>query len=244
MQMKPVVLVPLLAVISACGGGGGGTAESAKPTIVECMTPKVGVKFETDSWSESFTPGLLLYDFGDKRFEVLEKTFEGRPALSVRTYYANTAESGAVSWDFMYANAVVATSSGFQLLGAEGLVDDPDGYRRIVYAPPVTTPAALTIGTPARRQYAGTYTRTVAGAADEVRTVSRQDRIELLGHEDIAVADGHILQNVCKVKVSSEASSFVHEWYAAGYGLVAREAFDDDGKLVMRDLIARVEQAP
>lgn len=242
--MKPVVLVPLLAVIAACGGGGGGTAEPAKPTIVECMTPKVGAKFETDSWSESYTPGLLLYDFGDKRFEVLEKTFEGRPALSIRTYEANTAESGAVSWDFTYADAVVATSSGFQLLGAEGAIGEPRDGGRLVYSPPVTTPVTLAIGTPAVREYAGTLTRAVAGSAEEVSTISGQDRIELLGYEDITVADGQILQNVCKVKVSSEASSFIHEWYAAGYGLVAREVFDVDGKLVMRDLIARIEQAP
>ncbi|MEN9490242.1 MAG: hypothetical protein RJA63_691 [Pseudomonadota bacterium] len=242
--MKPVVLVPLLAVISACGGGGGGTAEPAKPTIVECMTPKVGVMFETADRRAKLGPAQIdFYGPYDARYEVVADQFEGRPALSIRTYEANTAESGAVSWDFTYADAVVATSSGIQLLGREGSVDHPDGYRRIVYAPPVTTPAALTIGETALRQYAGTYTRTVAGAADEVRTFSLQDRIEWLGYEDIPVADGHTLQNVCKVRVSMGTQPLAYEWYAVGYGLVARGA-DVDGKLEMQQVPTRIEQAP
>lgn len=242
--MKPVVLVPLLAVIAACGGGGGDTAEPAKPTIVECMTPKAGVKFETADRRTKLNPAQIdLYGPYDARYEVVAGQFEGRMALSIRTYQVDTAESGAVSRYYTYADAVVATSSGFQLLGREGPVDHPDGYMRLVYSPPVTTPAALTIGTTALRQYAGTYKRSVAGAADEVRTVSSQDRIEWLGYEDIPVADGHTLQNVCKVRVSRGTRPPAYEWYAAGYGLVARGA-DVDGELEMQQVPTRIEQAP
>lgn len=243
--MKAVVLVPLLAVIAACGGGGGDTAESAKPTIVECMTPKAGVKFETinpkapdpDANPATTRPNGLRYD-------VVEDVFEGQPALSVRVYGAEmTINSQVVRWQFVYSEDILATESRVQLLGVKGPVDHPDGYMRLVYSPPVTTPATLTIGTPTVREYTSTFTRSVAGAADEVRTVSRLERIEWLGYEDISLSDGRILSNVCKLKVTRDGQPVGYEWYAVGYGRVAQGS-DVDGKPEMWELISRIEQAP
>lgn len=237
--MKPVVLVPLLAAIAACGGGGGGSAESAKPTIVECMTPKAGVKFEIETWPKQSQPSI----FDRRYYEVLANVFDGKPALTTRTYGVDVAGTRF----FEYAESVYATGTGLNLLGIEVYDSERKISRRDVFSPPVTTPAALSIGLPVVREYKGTTTHpgAAAGGMDEVRTFSWQDKIELLGYEDITVADGHKLTNVCKVKVqvSEGIYPFVYEWYAAGYGRVAWGG-DVDGKSQMRELISRIEQAP
>lgn len=245
--MKSLCGIPLLIVLAACGGGGDGATESAKPTIVDCMTPKAGVKFETDA---SVVPGAIDIQpgaYGNKRFEVAAREFEGQAALSIRTYTAVTEiPATAPRWHFDYARTVVATAAEFLLLGAEGPDGDkPDGIQ-IRYSPPVRMPATLPIGLPTVRSYRGTLTRVspTPGGADEVTPFDRQDTIEWMGYDEITVAGGRRLSNVCKVKVSNTAGAFDYEWYAAGYGMVAREVFDANARLVVRDLIARVEQAP
>lgn len=238
--MKCWLVFPFAMVVAACGGG----EESVPPpTMLSCMTPKSGVRFETEwkGMKESTSTVISLYSGSEtRRFEVSESEFEGRPALRI---LART-EGGV--WSSPYQTEhVAATAAGFQQFSVEGGAKIDQSEFRLVYSPPLTTPASLTAGVPVSREYTVTHSSTTSGGDPVVNTWPKTDSIEFLGYERVEVADGHVLGVNCKVRISYPYGSAKHiRWYAPGYGLVAEDFFDSDGTLLTRERISKVIQAP
>lgn len=228
--------------LSACGGGSGDSAETTsapQPSIVACMTPKVGVSYEwkygeVSQWQSG--TGLTT-----ETYDVITHSFEGLITIGEHTG-SHVGESRVVNGQFQELGSVTYKT------------DDLNGSLsyKMVNTPPVTIPATLQAGQSLALNR--TTVRTDYDAAGQPLTPTTStygSKLEFLAYEDLTLGDGTVVKNACKVKetvLSYEDATYVGSyyltWFFPGYGAVRSEYYTAAGVKDWQGLISKVILAP
>lgn len=228
--------------VSACGGGSGdslNTTNTPRSSIVECMTPKVGVKYEWKYGGESkWQTGAGL---ATDTYDVIAHSFEGLSTI------------GEHSGSYVGESRVV--NGQFQELGEVTYkTEDLNGSLSFkeVNTPPVTIPATLQLGQSLVLNK--TTVRTDYDSAGQPLTPTSStygSRFEFLAYEDLTLGDGTVLKNACKIKetiLSYQDATYVGSyyiiWFSPGYGAVRSDYYTAAGVKDWQGLISKVIQAP
>ena len=229
-------------LVTACGGGSGDsldTTNTPRPSIVECMTPKVGVSYEwkyggASQWQTG--TGLTT-----DTYDVIPHSFEGLSTIGEHT--ANyVGESRVVNGQFQELGHVTYKTGDLH-----GSLSS-----KTVNTPPVTIPATWQLGQSLVLDR--TTVRTDYDSAGQPLTPTSStygSRFEFLAYEDLALGDGTVLKNACKTRetvLAYEDATYVGSyhitWFFPGYGSVRSESYTAAGVKDWQGLISKVIQAP